>query len=92
MVENLTSLWQDFNLSEGESVEVIVQQQAFEEVVLRGNLCLVGKLIADRIIGKDTLRKTLVRLWKQWEQHFSRCWGIIYFWLILSILGIRVGC
>ena len=64
MANNLTSLWQDFSLSEGESVEVVVQQQTFEEVVTRGISCLVGRLIADRIIGKDTLRKTLVRLWR----------------------------
>jgi hypothetical protein len=64
MVDDLTHMWQDFKLSEGESEKVIVQLQVCEEVVLRGNTCLVGKLIADRIIGKDILRKTLVRFWK----------------------------
>jgi hypothetical protein len=64
MANDLTNMWQDFILSESESVEVIVQQQACEEVVTRRNSCLVGKLIADRLIGKDTLRATLVRLWK----------------------------
>ncbi|XP_059457696.1 uncharacterized protein LOC132187382 [Corylus avellana] len=64
MADDLSSMWQDFNLSEGESVEVIVQQQAVEEIATRGNSCFVGKLIADRIIGKDTIRSKLVQLWR----------------------------
>jgi hypothetical protein len=31
---------------------------------MRGNLCLVGKLIFDRSIGKDTIRTTLVKGWR----------------------------
>lgn len=64
MADDLSSMWQDFNLSEGENDEVIVQQQAVEEIVTRGNSCLVGKLIADRIIGKDTIRPKLLQLWR----------------------------
>jgi hypothetical protein len=64
MAEDLTNMWQDFNLSEGESVEVVVQQQAVEEVATRGNSCLVGKLIADRIIGKDTIRAKMLQKWR----------------------------
>lgn len=45
-------------------MEVIIQEQAFEGVVERGTLCLVGKLISDSVIGKDTIRSTLVRGWK----------------------------
>lgn len=64
MADDLTNTWQDFYLSEGESVEVIVQQQAVEEIAKRGNSCLVGKLIADRIIGKGTIRSNMVRIWR----------------------------
>jgi hypothetical protein len=35
MADDLTTLWQDLTLTEEESVEVIVEEKAFEEVVER---------------------------------------------------------
>jgi hypothetical protein len=60
MVDDLRTLWQDLTLTEEESVEVVVQGRDVEKVVERGTSCLVGKLLADRIIGKDTIRSKLV--------------------------------
>jgi hypothetical protein len=57
-------MWQNLKLSEEEDIEVVIHKQAFDEVVARGNVCLIGKLISDRAIGKDALRTKLVRGWK----------------------------
>jgi hypothetical protein len=34
------------------------------DLVIRGRSCLVGKLMADRIIGKDAIKSTLIKGWK----------------------------
>lgn len=35
-----------------------VQAHALEEIVTRGQSCLVGKLMIVRIVGKDTIKTT----------------------------------
>lgn len=41
-----------------------IQRQTLEEVAHRGKSCLVGKLIADRIVRKKIMRSMLLRGWK----------------------------
>lgn len=64
MADDLTKRWENFSLSEEESLEVEIHNDALEDIVTKGKSCLVGKLIAERIVGKDTIRSTLVRGWK----------------------------
>jgi hypothetical protein len=64
MAEDLSNLWRSFSLSEGESLEVEVSEQEMNGLVSRGSSCLVGKLIADRTVGKDTIKATLLRGWR----------------------------
>jgi hypothetical protein len=35
-----------------------------EEIALKGKSCLMGKQIADCVIGKNTIRSKLIRGWK----------------------------
>jgi hypothetical protein len=64
MAEDMAKLWENFHLTEEESVVVAVHEENLEDYNLRGQACLVGKLIAERIVGKDTIRKSIVRWWK----------------------------
>lgn len=64
MVEDLEKLWGNFSLSETETNGVEFLEEEAEEIVERGKTCLVGKLLADRFIGKEVLRSKLIRGWK----------------------------
>lgn len=64
MAEDLTKLWGNFSLSEEESVSVEVADQDLEGLVQRGQSCLVGKLIAERVVSKEIIKSAMVRGWK----------------------------
>ncbi len=64
MATKLTKLWGNFSLSEEESLGVEVQDQALEEIVVRGQAYLVGKLLADWMVRKEIIKSTLIRGWR----------------------------
>lgn len=64
LAADLTKLLGNFSLSEEESVGIEIQDEASTEAVHQGKLCLVGRLLADRIMGKETIKTTLLRCWK----------------------------
>jgi hypothetical protein len=41
-----------------------IQQQAWELGTDRGRICVVGKLIADHMVSKETICSTLLPGWK----------------------------
>lgn len=59
--EDLAKLWGKFSLSEEESLGVVVQEEALTAVAAKGQSCLAEKLLADRIIGKEAIRSTLIK-------------------------------
>jgi hypothetical protein len=50
-----------FSLSAEESVGVEVEEGAVVEIMTKGKLCLVGKLIANQLLSKDIIKATLRR-------------------------------
>jgi hypothetical protein len=62
--EELTTLWGKLSLSEEEGTGMLIQENAMDPMVQRGSYCLVGKLLSDRIIGKDVIKVPLIRIWK----------------------------
>ena len=64
MVDDLSRLWGSLSLSEMEGAEMVVQNQAWEVGANRGKTCVVGKLIANHMVSKETIRTTLIRGWK----------------------------
>jgi hypothetical protein len=64
MAEELAKLWGKFSLSEEEGSRVEATEESLEAFVLKGHTCLVAKLLQDRIVGKDTIKKVLIRGWK----------------------------
>jgi hypothetical protein len=64
MAEELAQLWGKFFLTEEEVSGVKAIEDSLEAFVLKGHTCLVGKLLHNRIVGKDTIRKLLIKGWK----------------------------
>jgi hypothetical protein len=64
MSEDLSSLWSKLRLSEAECSDVVMQEEVVKEGISKGQNCLVGKLIVDRVIAKNTVRAVLLRRWK----------------------------
>lgn len=62
--EELSKVWNRLRLSEEEESDVVVQEEVLEEGVNRGYNCLVGRLIVDRVIAKNTVRGMLIRRWR----------------------------
>jgi hypothetical protein len=68
MTEDVTRMWEKFNLLEVESVGIKTQEVDFEPLVVRGSTCVVGKLLADRVVGKEIIKTPLIRAWKPTER------------------------
>jgi hypothetical protein len=64
MAEDLLRMWDSFSLRDDEDGEMEIQQQAWEVGTLLGKTCVVGKLIADRMMSKEIIRTQLIRGWK----------------------------
>lgn len=64
MEDALTDMWRKFSLSEEENIGVSVDIQERDPLVTRGQACLVGKLLADRVVPKEFFKAPLLRAWK----------------------------
>jgi hypothetical protein len=62
--EDLTKMWERFNLMEVEDDEVNAPEEEVEPMVERGSVCVVGKLLSDRIVGKEIIRSPMIRAWQ----------------------------
>lgn len=63
--EDLTKMWEKFNLMEEEDEEVDAPEEDLEPVVERGSACVVGKLLADRTVGKEIIKTPLIQAWQR---------------------------
>lgn len=64
MTEDLTKMREKFTLMEEEDVELDAPEDKWEPVVERGSACVVGKLLADRVVGKEIIKIPLIRAWQ----------------------------
>jgi hypothetical protein len=65
MAEDLTSLWGNLSLSGEEGGGLVINTGAVEEVLVnKGQLCLVGKLVAERMVSKNIIKSKLIRAWR----------------------------
>jgi hypothetical protein len=71
MADDLSRMWENFSLLEEEDEEVDVQANDFQEVTVRGRDCVVGKLVADRYVSKETIKTTLQGLWRSKGMSFK---------------------
>jgi len=64
MEEELTKRWEKFSLNEAENTGVSLEVAKIEPMVHRGKVCLVGKIMAERIVPKEYFRAALIKIWK----------------------------
>jgi hypothetical protein len=64
MADDSMKPWGKFSLSADEDLDVEIKAAEVENIVTRGKFCIVGKLVADRYVSKETIRKELFRWWK----------------------------
>jgi hypothetical protein len=57
-------MWGKFSLIEDENEGVAMNDSELEPLVHRGQVCLVGKLLVDRIVPKDYFQAPLLRIWR----------------------------
>jgi hypothetical protein len=62
--------WENFSLTEEEDVELSIQREEFLDGVTYGQSCVLGKLLAERLVSKETIRAEFVKWWKP-EETFS---------------------
>jgi hypothetical protein len=61
MAEDLTQMWKNLSLVEDECLEWEAPADEWRDVSSRGKNCVVGKLIADHQVSKETIKTTLLR-------------------------------
>lgn len=52
MEEELSKLWENFNLKKEKTFRVTVKDDSLKDYASKGKACLVGKLIAERVLEK----------------------------------------
>jgi hypothetical protein len=57
-------LWANFSLAEDEDGELEIQTTEVKGIINQGQLCIIGKLLSERIISKEMIKETLLRLWR----------------------------
>ena len=71
MAEDLAKMWMNLSLKEDEIVEWEAPVKECEEVSAQGQFCVVGKLIGDRFVSKETIKTTFSQWWKLPMETFS---------------------
>jgi hypothetical protein len=64
MAEELMNMWGRLTLMEDEDVRLGIDEQGMAPLVDRGHSCAVGRLLADRIVGKDIIKVPLLHAWQ----------------------------
>jgi hypothetical protein len=84
MAENQPKPWGKISLLEDEDIEFEVQKEEVRGVVARGQLCVVGKLVSDRIVSKETIKTEMLRWWKISENTTFKILGDNLFLIVLD--------
>jgi hypothetical protein len=68
--EDLTHMWGKLSLLEEENSGVSLETSEIESLVSRGKHCLIGKLIADKVVPKEFFKAPLLRALASLERGF----------------------
>jgi hypothetical protein len=61
--EDITHRWERFTLKEDESDVLAIGESVLAPLLSRGSSCVVGKLLADRVVSKETIKTPMIRAW-----------------------------
>jgi len=75
MAEDLQEMWGKFSLNKDENSRVSLEDVEIAPMVHRGKICLVGKIMVDRIVPKEFFRALLIRAWRPMGEVFFKVLG-----------------
>ena len=64
MPDELSNLWANFSLAKDEDGEFEIQTTEVKGTINQGQLCIIGKLLSNRIISKETIKDTFLHFWR----------------------------
>ncbi|XVF24670.1 hypothetical protein REPUB_Repub13aG0147300 [Reevesia pubescens] len=64
MAEDLEALWARLSLTENEKVEVVLGEDSFEDSLLAGHFCLIGKAFTHKVVNLEAMRTVFQKVWK----------------------------
>lgn len=64
MAKDLANMWTELSLKKYANLDFDTLTEELHDGITRGKHCVLGKLIVDRLVSKETIRKTLLRGWK----------------------------
>jgi hypothetical protein len=64
MADEISSLWANLSLAEEEDRELEIQKTEVKGAINRGQLCIIGKLLSERIVSKETIKDSLLGWWR----------------------------
>ena len=70
MVDDLSTLWGNLSLTEDEDLELSFGQADLNKGETYGQVCVLGKLMADRLVSKETICTSMVQWWRP-EESFT---------------------
>jgi hypothetical protein len=63
LTEDITKMWGKFTLMEVEDMGVNIDIQTTAPIVSRGSSCIVGKMLAKRMVSKEIIKTPLFKAW-----------------------------
>ncbi|XP_059450945.1 uncharacterized protein LOC132181722 [Corylus avellana] len=63
-MDDLSKMWMNLSLTEEESLDLDTPDEELLDGLERGKFCVLGKLVTDRMISKETIKMTLHCWWK----------------------------
>jgi hypothetical protein len=75
MADDLLKLWENFTLTEEEDFKVAIPGGEFQAVASRGQNCIIGKLIAEKMVSMEALKTSLTGWWRLSEPISFRVLG-----------------
>jgi hypothetical protein len=66
MADDLSNLWENFSLNDDEEIEVAIEKGELKDGEAIGRSCVLGKLITDRMVGREAIQTKLTQWWKMW--------------------------
>jgi hypothetical protein len=75
MAEDLLNMWENLSLNDDEEVEVAIQKVELKGGETVGQSCVLGKLITDRMVCRETIQTKLTQWWKPWGKLMFKILG-----------------
>jgi hypothetical protein len=80
----ICGLWGNLSLTEEEDVDVVIKNALM--IVSREQSCLVGKLLTERLIGKEIIKSQLIRWCKPMGHPTLKVVGENLYWILSTFV------